>query len=142
MEFTVQSIDELPALAQQLIEWASARRKLAFHGEIGAGKTTFIQTICQHLGATDKVTSPTFSLVNEYYSPRLGDGQKGIIHHMDLYRLKNEEEALGIGIEDYLYDESYCLIEWPEVIEDLLPPDTVKIYIQILDDSVRKIIFL
>ncbi len=142
MEFTIHTVAELPAIAEKLIDYAGKRRKLVFHGEIGAGKTTLIQALCRFLGSEDKVTSPTFSLVNEYISPQLGTGQQGHIHHLDLYRLKDEQEALGIGIEDYLYDESYCLIEWPELIDGLLPPETVKIYIQILEDSGRKIIFL
>jgi tRNA threonylcarbamoyladenosine biosynthesis protein TsaE len=88
------------------------------------------------------VTSPTFSLVNEYTFKDKTDQSEQLIHHLDLYRLKNIDEAIDIGIEDYLYDNYYCLIEWPEVVEPLLPEDVVKIKIQLLDNSSRKIIFL
>lgn len=140
MENIIRDLEELESLVQQLINFAGERRKFLFFGEIGAGKTTFIQMICRHLGVQDKVTSPTFSLVNEY--PYSKNGREEYVHHLDLYRLKNTEEAIDIGIEEYLDDPWFCLIEWPEIIEPLWPVDPVKIKIEILEDSSRKILFL
>lgn len=139
-ELTIQGLGDLPAAAAALLVHAGERRKFVFSGEIGAGKTTLIQTICQQLGVTDWVTSPTFALVNVYQGEIAG--QSFPVHHLDLYRLRNYEEALDIGIEDYLYDEHYCLIEWPEIVEELLPPEVVRIKLEILPDSGRKMLFL
>lgn len=140
MEKIIKDITELDELVQPLLDFAKDRRKFLFFGEIGAGKTTFIQRICRSLGVTDKVTSPTFSLVNEY--PYSKNGREEYVHHLDLYRLKNMEEAIDIGIEEYLENPWYCLIEWPEIIAPLWPMDPVKIKIEILEDSRRKILFL
>lgn len=137
MEFTIQKATELEQVARQLLHFAGARRKFAFYGEIGAGKTTFIQAICRQLGVQEAVVSPTFALVNEYTS-----ATEDTIYHLDLYRLKNMQEALDIGIEDMLYDAHYCFIEWPELIEELLPEDTVRIKLSFVADSTRKVVFL
>ena len=135
-EIQVNSIAELTQAAKDLLAFCESEKKMAFYGEMGAGKTTFIQALCQQLNSTDKASSPTYTLINEYHS----DG-KASIFHMDLYRLKNIAEALDIGIEDYLYNDNYCLIEWPQVIEPLLE-NHVKIKMEILEDSSRKILFL
>ncbi len=136
MEISVHSEAEMKSLAGSLLEKAGSRRKFAFYGEIGAGKTSLIQALCQELKTTDYVTSPTFSLVNVYaYS----DGR---LYHIDLYRLKNIDEALDIGLEEYLYDEAYCFIEWPELVESILPEDVFRIKIEFVAESSRKIIFL
>ena len=108
---------------------------------MGAGKTTFTKVFCQHFGVDSATSSPIFSLVNEYFYLDTEGGQN-VIHHLDLYRLKNLEEALDIGIEDYLYDENYCLIEWPQIIESILPDDVLKISIEMIGDSTRKIVIL
>ncbi len=142
MEIIVHSIEDLDKVVADLIEYARDRKILLFYGEIGAGKTTFIQRFCKHFEVAEKVTSPTFSLVNEYTFKNKTDESTQLIHHLDLYRLKNIDEAIDIGIEDYLYSKYYCLIEWPEIIEPLLPEHVVKIKIQLLDNSSRKIIFL
>ena len=142
MELIIQSIEELEKVVDDLLKFAGDRKTLLFYGEIGAGKTTLIQRFCKYFGVRESVTSPTFSLVNEYTFKDNKDQSEQLIHHLDLYRLKNMEEAIDIGIEDYLYDNYYCLIEWPEIIEPLLPDDVVKIKIQLLDNSSRKIIFL
>jgi len=134
MEILVQSLEDLDQAAVQLFAFAGERRKFAFYGEIGAGKTTFIQAICRQLGVREDVVSPTFALVNEYTS-----SAGALIYHLDLYRLRNIQEALDIGIEDMLYDENFCLIEWPELVEDLLPDDAVRIKLSIVGNSVRKI---
>jgi tRNA threonylcarbamoyladenosine biosynthesis protein TsaE len=141
MQFTISHPGELDFLAVKLLAYAGNRRKMLFRGDLGAGKTTFIQAICRQLGVTEAVSSPTFAIVNEYEYPR-EEGEAGCIHHIDLYRLKGLEEALEIGIEEYLYDSCYCFIEWPDVISPLLPEDCVEISLWITDESERKIVFL
>lgn len=128
----IKSLDELPKLAKVLLEFIETRKVLCFYGEIGAGKTTFIKTLAAMLGVSDQVSSPTFAIANQY------PFENGWIHHLDLYRLKNIQEALDIGIEDYLYSGNYCFVEWPELIEPLLSDDIVKIYIEIVDNANRK----
>ncbi|HMN88942.1 MAG TPA: tRNA (adenosine(37)-N6)-threonylcarbamoyltransferase complex ATPase subunit type 1 TsaE [Saprospiraceae bacterium] len=141
-EFLITSASALPQIAAQLLGWAGTRRKMAFYGEIGAGKTTFIQAICAQLGVCEAVVSPTFALAHEYTFLN-AVGQEQHLYHLDLYRLQQQQEALDIGIEDMLYDdEVYCFIEWPELIETLLPEDTVRIKIEVLNNSERKIVFL
>ena len=137
MELLVASIEELDQAAERLLQFAGARKKMAFYAEIGAGKTTFIQSICKQLGVVDQVTSPTFSLVNEY-----SYGNNELVYHIDLYRLNSFQEALDIGIEDYLYGMEYTFLEWPDLIETLLPEQVIRIKIEILDNSTRKILFL
>ena len=106
----------------------------AFHGNMGAGKTTFIHGLCEARGVTDTVGSPTFSIINEYRYPG------GRIFHIDLYRLKDEEEAIRAGVEDVLYSGDICLVEWPERARDIFPPDTVHVQLEVLDPDTRKII--
>ena len=142
MELIVHSLDGLDKVVENLLEYAGDCKTLLFYGEIGAGKTTLIQRFCKHFEVAETVTSPTFSLINEYSFKNKKDQSEQLIHHLDLYRLKNINEAIDIGIEDYLFDNYYCLIEWPEIIEPLLPEHVVKIKIQLVDNSSRKIIFL
>lgn len=142
MEFLVDHLSQLEQVAESLIKYAGERKKITLSGEIGAGKTTFVKAFCQYLGVKDKVSSPTFSLINTYAFNKDGQTQETLIHHMDLYRLKTPEEALDIGIDDYLYNEDYCLIEWPGLIQYLLPEDTIEIKFEFVDISTRKIIFL
>ena len=142
LELALSSLAELPQAAKQLLEYLNGRKKMFFYGEIGAGKTTFIQAFCAHLGVKEEVVSPTYSLVNQYVYQDQNTQEEAIIHHLDLYRLQSLEEAIDIGIEEYLYDNNYCLIEWPELIETLAPIDTVKIYLELLDNSIRKALFL
>ncbi|MEL6863270.1 MAG: tRNA (adenosine(37)-N6)-threonylcarbamoyltransferase complex ATPase subunit type 1 TsaE [Bacteroidota bacterium] len=142
MELYLSDISEMDQAVRQILDYAGQRKKWVFTGEIGAGKTTFIQHLCRQLGVEEPVTSPTFSIINEYPYQRPDTGEKGLIRHLDLYRLRNIEEALDVGIEDILDDPHYCLIEWPEIIESLLPDKMIKINIGILDNSVRKILFL
>ncbi|HFA48916.1 MAG TPA: tRNA (adenosine(37)-N6)-threonylcarbamoyltransferase complex ATPase subunit type 1 TsaE [Bacteroidetes bacterium] len=138
---TINNIKEIGFAASQILNFSKTAKTFALSGDLGAGKTTLVQAICRHLGITENVTSPTFSLVNEYpFQDKNGEAK--LLRHLDLYRLKTIEEALGIGIEDYLYDGNYCFIEWPELIEALLPTDTVNINISILNDSSRKILIL
>lgn len=137
MEWIITGIDELEDSARKLLKAAGDRRILAFSGEIGAGKTSLIQRICQQLGVEEKVTSPTFALANVYATTN-GDE----VYHLDVYRLKDAQEALDMGIEEYLYGDRYCFIEWPGVIEHLLPADTLYIRIELIENSHRKIVLL
>jgi tRNA threonylcarbamoyladenosine biosynthesis protein TsaE len=129
----IYSMDEIGSTAQKLIGLISNNNILLFHGEMGAGKTTLIKELCEALGVADNVTSPTFSIVNEYNTPR------GKIYHFDFYRLKNQTEALDMGCEEYFYSGNYCFIEWPGMIPDLIPEQHVDIHIKVLDDGRREI---
>ena len=127
------SLSEVPSIAEEII--ASANHKIVlFYAEMGAGKTTLIKEICKQLGVEDVISSPTFSLVNEY---RTYEGET--VYHFDFYRITDEEEALDIGIEDYFYADNWCFIEWPNNIENLLPLDAVEIHISILEDNQHNI---
>ena len=138
MELTTHHPAEMDAVAARLLAWAGPRRVFAFMGEIGAGKTTLIQALCRRLGVTDEVTSPTFALVNEY----AGGPAAAIIYHLDLYRLRRLDEALDIGLEEYLYSGHYCFVEWPELVEPLLPADVVSVRLTPVGTNDRKILFL
>lgn len=127
------SLPELPALVKKCLETWAPYRVFAFHGPMGAGKTTFIHALCAEMQVEDAVSSPTFSLINEYDSPR------GAIYHMDLYRLRDEQEAIGAGIEDALYSGNICFVEWPEKAGHLLPEDTVHIYLEPGLNNTRKL---
>ncbi len=139
--FTANSPEELAALAPTLLELAGTRRKWVFQGDLGAGKTTLIQALCRALGVADAVTSPTFALVNEYVRTT-PEGQHEPIHHLDLYRIRTLEEALALDLEDMLFDPYYLFIEWPELVESLLPDDVVAVRIEHSEGSGRKILFL
>jgi tRNA threonylcarbamoyladenosine biosynthesis protein TsaE len=110
---------------------------LAFHGVMGAGKTTFIHALCDARGVKDRVSSPTFSLVNEYVFSENGRERK--IYHIDLYRLNNEAEAIAAGIEDCLYSDHTCLVEWPEKISTILPAQTKHVFLEIIDNNTRRL---
>nr|WP_319511242.1 tRNA (adenosine(37)-N6)-threonylcarbamoyltransferase complex ATPase subunit type 1 TsaE [uncultured Draconibacterium sp.] len=130
----INSLDELNVAAKELISAFNDDRVFAFYGKMGAGKTTFIQSICRALGSDDNVTSPTFALINEYNTAELDS-----IFHFDFYRIKDIEEAFDLGYEDYIYSGSYCLIEWPEMIEPLLPEKMVEVKIEVQEDDTRLI---
>ncbi|MDE5560635.1 MAG: tRNA (adenosine(37)-N6)-threonylcarbamoyltransferase complex ATPase subunit type 1 TsaE [Bacteroidaceae bacterium] len=132
-EIIIPSIDGIAEAARQFVSQMDTRRVFAFHGGMGAGKTTFIKAICHELGVHDAVTSPTFAIVNEYSS------DSGAIFHFDFYRIKNTAEVLDIGFEDYVYSGNICLMEWPELIKDMLPEDTVNVYIAAQEDGKRVI---
>ncbi len=133
MDYEVNSLNELHAVAADLLRLASPEKVFLFFGDMGAGKTTFIKSICQQLGIVDSISSPTYSIVNEYICPN------GKIFHFDFYRIKNETEALDLGFEEYLYSDSYCFIEWPEKIENLWPEKYVKIKLRAIGDTKRLI---
>ena len=136
MQFTINDLSELETVAQTLLQTMSDKHIFAFYGSMGAGKTTFIKAICHVLGSEDSVTSPTITLVNEYVTDK-GDS----LYHFDFYRLNKVTEALDFGVEEYFDKDSYCFIEWPEIIEDLLPEDTVNVNITINEDKTRSINF-
>ena len=117
-------------------------RVYAFDGKMGAGKTTFIRQLCKEMGTEDVVNSPTFAIVNVYEYSEPGQKLKGEIYHFDCYRLKNIGEAIDLGAEDYLESGNYCFIEWPEVIEPILPDDIVKVQITAINDIERKLVVL
>lgn len=124
--FKAVSITDLPAAAEALFKIHSSKTKFLFYAEMGVGKTTFIKELCKQLGYTKEVQSPTYGIVNEYPLPN-----DNSIFHIDLYRLNNIEEALDIGIENYLYHSTaYCFIEWPNIIEPILPNNFIKINIE------------
>ncbi len=127
------SLEELSEIASLIIK-TTTNKVLLFYGEMGVGKTTLIKEIIKQLNVDDTVTSPTFSLVNEYLS---NTGE--IIHHFDFYRIENEEEALDMGIDDYFYNNTWCFIEWPERVKNLLPLNAVEITIFLNNDGSRKI---
>ena len=128
------TLDTISNAAMQFSHWIISRKVIAFHGEMGVGKTTFIHSFCDFLGVKSTISSPTFSIINEYI---LADGS--IIYHMDLYRLKSETEAIHAGIEDCLYSGNMCLVEWPDKIPGLLPPDTFHCELLSLSDNARKL---
>lgn len=132
-----KSLDELPEAAQSLLQAHANKRLFAFNGSMGAGKTTFIKEICKFLGVDSMVNSPTFSIVNEYFTTE-GDS----VYHFDFYRIKKKEEIMDIGYEEYMFSGNYCLMEWPEKIEELLPENIVYVTIkENLEDASRTIQF-
>jgi tRNA threonylcarbamoyladenosine biosynthesis protein TsaE len=127
---TINNLSGLPAVAKKVLASLENEKVIAFYGEMGAGKTTFIKAICEEMGVTDTISSPTFSIVNEY---RGRNGKK--IYHFDFYRIKNQDEAYDMGYEEYFYSGALCLIEWPEKIKDLLPLETRKVTITKEEES-------
>ena len=132
----IDSLDELPHAAAAVINALEGRSVVVFRGEMGAGKTTLIREIVARLGADDTVTSPTFAIVNEY---RSDSGE--LIYHFDFYRIKKLEEVYDMGYEDYFYSGALCFIEWPELVEELLPGNTVKVTIEENEDGSRTVRF-
>lgn len=131
---TIAGLGDIQRAAKEFVQSMNDATVFAFHGEMGAGKTTFINAVAKALGVEDDVTnSPSFSLINEYRS----DTTAELIYHFDLYRLENLEEAFDIGVEDYFDSGALCLIEWPDVVSDILPDDTVDVYIRVNDDGSR-----
>ncbi len=132
MILNASSISDLPGVTKQIVSYAGNTRIFLFYGDMGAGKTTLIKQLCSELGSSDNITSPTFSIVNEYAGPNK-------IYHFDFYRLKNQNEALDLGAEEYFYSGNYCFIEWPEKIPDLLPDNYIRVTIAQQADNSRNI---
>ena len=137
MEINITSLADINEAAKQFIENMGDGKVFAFYGKMGAGKTTFIKAICEELGVDDVITSPTFAIVNEYQSATTGDS----IYHFDFYRIKKLEEVYDMGYEDYFYSGSLCFLEWPELIDDLLPDDATKVTIEATDNGGRVVKF-
>ena len=144
MEITIQSIDTIREAARTFVSNMGDRRVFAFYGKMGAGKTTFIKAVCEELGVTDVITSPTFAIVNEYevssQNTSLTSHPSPLtsqIYHFDFYRIKRIEEVYDMGYEDYFYSGALCFIEWPELIEELLPDDAVRVNIVEQPDGSR-----
>lgn len=136
MKIKINSLETIRKAAKEFIDNIGDGRVFAFYGKMGAGKTTFIKAICEELGVNDVITSPTFALVNEYTS-----GKGDPIYHFDFYRIKKIEEVYDMGYDDYFYSGSLCLLEWPELIEELLPEDAIKVTISAEEDGTRTIEF-
>jgi tRNA threonylcarbamoyladenosine biosynthesis protein TsaE len=135
MEIKITDLEHINEAAQTFVENIGDHTVFAFYGKMGAGKTTFIKAVCEVLGVTDVITSPTFAIVNEYTAK----GEP--VYHFDFYRIKKLEEVYDMGFEDYFYSGALCLIEWPELIEEILPEDAVKVSIQEKEDGSRAILF-
>ena len=128
----IVTLADLPDAANRFWQSAHDRKVIAFHGQMGSGKTTFIHALCEAKGVKGSVSSPTFSIINEYIFAG------GSIYHIDLYRLKDEEEAVRAGVEDCLYSDHLCLVEWPEKAAAIFPPSTLHVYVDLIDSQTRR----
>ncbi|SHF62774.1 tRNA (adenosine(37)-N6)-threonylcarbamoyltransferase complex ATPase subunit type 1 TsaE [Dysgonomonas macrotermitis] len=134
MNIEIKTLDSIGEAATEFVKQMGDNTVFAFHGEMGAGKTTFIKAICEKLGVEDVINSPTFAIINEY---RSNTGE--LIYHFDFYRIKDESEAFDFGYEDYFYSGSICFIEWPQLVDSLLPHDVVNVYITEQPDGSRMV---
>ncbi|MDB5275176.1 MAG: tsaE [Ferruginibacter sp.] len=130
----IYTLDNIEVAAKEFTNITNAFKVFAFEGEMGAGKTTFIHALCEVAGVTDGISSPTFSIINQYITP-----QRQLIYHIDLYRLKNEEEAIQAGVEDCLYSGNTCFVEWPQKAPGLFPDGTLHAAITAIDTNTRKL---
>ena len=137
MKISIKSLDSIHEAAREFIKNMGTGHVFAFYGKMGAGKTTFIKAVCEELGVDDVITSPTFAIVNDYTSSKYDS----LIFHFDFYRIKKLEEVYDMGYEDYFYSGSLCFIEWPELIEDILPGDAVKVTVTQNEDGGRVVEF-
>ena len=135
MEIKIQSLDQIHEAAKEFIAAMGENTVFALYGKMGAGKTTFVKAVCEELGVTDVITSPTFAIVNEYRSEDTAE----LIYHFDFYRIKKLEEVYDMGYEDYFYSGALCFIEWPELVEELLPGNTIKVSIEEQKDGTRTV---
>lgn len=133
----IYTLEQLPGTAEAFWRLAANVQVIAFHGNMGAGKTTFIHALCDNRQVKDAVGSPTFSIINEYFF--LENGKQKKIFHIDLYRITSEAEAIQAGVEDCLYSDHICLVEWPEKIGSLLPDDALHVFIEVINDRTRKL---
>ena len=135
MEIKIKDLEHISEAAREFVNYIGDRRVFAFYGSMGAGKTTFVKAVCEVLGVEDVITSPTFAIVNEYETP------SSSIYHFDFYRIKKLEEVYDMGYEDYFYSDGLCFIEWPEMMEELLPEGSVKVQIKENADGTRTVSF-
>ena len=135
MEIKIESLNDIQQAAQQFVKAMGENTVFALYGKMGAGKTTFVKALCEELGVTDVITSPTFAIVNEYRSDESGE----LIYHFDFYRIKKLSEVYDMGYEDYFYSGNLCFLEWPELIEELLPEDCTKVTITVEEDGTRSV---
>ncbi|MCQ2194098.1 MAG: tRNA (adenosine(37)-N6)-threonylcarbamoyltransferase complex ATPase subunit type 1 TsaE [Paludibacteraceae bacterium] len=133
-EIIIKSLDDISTAAKQFVNMIGKDKVFVFYGHMGAGKTTFIRAICEELGVTDVINSPTFAIVNEYNTT---SGKQ--IFHFDFYRINKIEEAYDFGYEDYFYSGELCFVEWPEKVEQLIPEDAVEVHIAEQEDGSRKV---
>ena len=137
MDILIKDLNNINQAAAEFVKQMDGRNVFAFYGQMGAGKTTFIKAVCAELGITETVTSPTFSIVNEYRS----DSNGALVYHFDFYRIKKLEEVYDMGYEEYFYSGALCFLEWPELIEEILPEDTVMVKITQQEDGTRTVEF-
>lgn len=135
MEININNLESIREAARTFIGQIGDHKVFAFYGNMGAGKTTFVKAICEELGVEDVITSPTFAIINEYHS----ETRQLTIYHFDFYRIKKLEEVYDMGYEDYFYSGNLCFIEWPELIEDLLPDNAVRVKIRENKDGTRTV---
>jgi len=133
MQIIIKTLEEAGEAARTFANAMGDRTIFAFYGKMGVGKTTFIKALCETLGVGDVVNSPTFSIVNEYRSDTTGE----LVYHFDFYRIKKIDEVYDMGYEDYFYSDALCFIEWPELVEELLPDDAVRVEITEQPDGSR-----
>jgi len=134
MTILISSLEHINEAARQFVDMMGNNKLFAFYGKMGVGKTTFIKAVCEQLGVTDVINSPTFAIVNEYE-----DSNKQPIYHFDFYRIRKPAEVLDIGFEDYISGQAICFMEWPEMIMGYLPDETIKVTIEEMDDGSRLI---
>lgn len=137
MEITIQSLDGIKEAARSFVKAMGNCTVFAFYGKMGVGKTSFIKALCEELGVTDVITSPSFAIVNEYRAEKMGKP----VYHFDFYRIKKLEEVYDMGYEDYFYSDALCLIEWPELVEELLPEGTAKVTITEIEGGTRRLLW-
>ena len=141
MTIKIDNIDSIRAAAREFIKHIGSAHVFAFYGKMGVGKTTFIKAVCEELGVEDVITSPTFAIVNEYQIREQGKMESEKVFHFDFYRIKKLEEVYDMGYEDYFYSGALCFIEWPELVEDILPDDAVRVSIIGQEDGSRTMSF-
>ena len=146
MDIKIQDTEHIREAAREFVNHIGDHRVFAFYGKMGAGKTTFIKAVCEELGVQDVITSPTFAIVNEYTIdhsafPESATNNGQCIYHFDFYRIKKLEEVYDMGYEDYFYSGALCFMEWPELIEEILPDDVVRVTIAEQEDGSRTVTF-
>ena len=134
MTIKIENLEDIASAARKFVDEMGENRVFAFYGRMGAGKTTFIKAVCEAMGVKDVVASPTFAIVNEY-----ADAEGQPVYHFDFYRIKNLKEAYDIGCEEYFFSGFPCFIEWPELVEELLPENTVSVIVEVHEDESRTI---